>query len=297
MWEADMKRGLGWFCSPRRAKETKLQVTIAFLFLASSFLSACESEIPTLELPIPTPSPTSEYRPIIMNCDDWAMINIGDYQARNNTWGKGDITDWHQCVGLGSDSDGTIMGRWVWDWPESDTVVAFPSILFGHVPPTQPTTEIIPIELTHIDSATVSYEITSQHTGMGNVALDIWLTDTQFPSEWTVPPLTHEIMIWLDTYGGMYPAGSLIDQVRIDGIPYNVYVADNFGLGWRYIAFASETSLLGSRSLDLVSFFSYLRQHDLLTGEEYLAAIELGNEIAGPSVGQTWVNRYIVTVE
>lgn len=292
-----MKRRPGWLSLSSRFEEMKLQVTIVFILLLSSFLSACEFEFPSLGEPTLTPSPASQYRAIVMNCDEWALINRGDYQARNNTWNKGDITDWHQCIGLGYDNDGTLMARWEWDWPESPTVVAFPCILFGHVPPVDATTESIPIQLSKINSATVSYKIESEHTGRGNLAFDIWLMDTQSSSYWSAPPVTHEIMIWIDSYGDMNPAGSLVDQVTIDGIQYEVYVAEDFGFGQRYIAFASETSLLGSRTINLVSFFSYLSEQDLVTGDEYLAAIELGNEIDGPSVGETRVNSYVVSVE
>lgn len=314
-----MKRRPEWFCSLNRSEEAKLKVTIVFLLLLSSFLSACDFENPALVPPTPTPSPTTEfvpststptpipsptltpyptsqYRPIKMDCDEWALDHSGDYQVRNGAWNKGDITDWHQCIGLGNHTDGTLKAQWTWDWPESDTVVSYPHILFGHIPPLDATTEIIPIHLSHINSATVSYEITSQHTGRGNVAFDLWLTDTQSPSKWAFPPFTHEIMIWIDAYGGMDPAGRLVDQVDIDGSTYAVYVAENFS-DHTYIAFASETSLLGSGSINLVSFFSYLRQQDLVTGEEYLAAIELGNEIDGPSVGETKVNKFVVSVE
>lgn len=288
---------------PRRSTETKLQVTIVFLLLLSSFLSACgpgqifgPTPEPTLtRTPMPTPSPPSAYNPIIMKCDDWAMINNGEYQARNNTWGRGDLTDWSQCIGLGNNADGTIKGRWTWDWPDGGA--AFPSILFGQVPPAQSTTASLPIKITDIDSATVIYNISSTHTGMGNVTLDIWLTDTQQPKRWGVPPLTHEIMIWLDAYGGMNPAGTLIDQVSIDGRSYKVYVAEDFILGWRYIAFFSETPQLVARRLNLINFLSYLRENDLVTGEEYLAAIEIGNEIIGGGTGETIVNRYVVSVQ
>ncbi len=188
------------------------------------------------------------------------------------------------------------MGRWTWDLPYSDHVVAYPMILFGQKPPAPTTTDILPIKILDIASATVSYDISSTYTGRGNVALEFWLTDRQNPTTWSVPPITHEIMIWLDAYGGMKPAGRLIEQVSIDGTSYKVYVADNFVLGWRYIAFDSETSQLGAGRLNLVSFLSYLRENDLVTGEEYLAEIEIGNEIAYGG-GETIVHKYEVSIQ
>ena len=103
-------------------------------------------------------------------------------------------------------------------------------------------------------------------------------------------------MIWLDAYGGMQPGGTWIERVSIDGSLYNVYVGENFGQGWRYIAFARETSQLGAGTLNLVSILSYIRGNSLATGNEYLASIEFGNEVISGS-GETIVNKYVVSVQ
>jgi hypothetical protein len=51
------------------------------------------------------------------------------------------------------------------------------------------------MEVGSIDIATVSYNVSSTHSGTGNLAFHMWLTDTQNPSTWGVPPITHEVMI------------------------------------------------------------------------------------------------------
>jgi hypothetical protein len=127
------------------------------------------------------------------------------------------------------------------------------------------------------------------------MAFDIWLTDTQNPSTWGVPPITQEIMIWLDYYGWMRPGGTWLEQTSIDGVPYNVYVGENFGDGWRYIAFVRAKLQLGAGSLNLVSFLTYIQGKGLATGEEYLASIELGNEVVS-GAGETILHQYAVSV-
>lgn len=286
---------------PRSASmsmDTNLKVTVVLLLLSSTFLSACEpgrifNPAPT---PSPTRTPTPAARPVILECGEWARIDVGDYQAYNNPWNKGEQSEWSQCIGLGHASDGTIMGRWTWDWPYSDHVVSYPMIFYGRKPPSSTSNDILPVAILDIGSATVSYDISSTHTGQGNLALEFWLYDTQNPQTWSVPPITHEIMIWLEAYGGMRPAGRLFGRVTIQNNVYQMYIADNFAQGQRYIAFASETSQLGEGRLNLHDFLWYLRENGFVTGEEYLGSIEIGNEIRY-GVGETIVDEYEVSIQ
>jgi hypothetical protein len=100
-------------------------------------------------------------------------------------------------------------------------------------------------------------------------------------------------MIWLDRQGGLSPGGAFSERVSLDNSTYAVYVGDHWGDGWKYIAFVSAEPQLGARTLDLVSFLSYLREKNLITGNEYLASVEFGNEVATGS-GETIVKRYEV---
>jgi hypothetical protein len=289
----------------------KQLVTIVLLFLLSGlFIPACGSRqifnptpssspttTPTAtNTPVPELTSTDVSSTITMKCDDEALIDRGDYRAQNNTWGKGKLSGWSQCIGIGMEADGTLVGRWTWDWLNSGSnVKAYPEIIFGQKPGSATTSKALPIKISDVGIATISYDVSSTYTGSGNVAFDLWLTDTPNPSTWGVPPITHEIMIWLDSHGGMHPGGTQIEQVSIDGFAYNVYVGENIGDGWRYIAFGNIKSQLGVGTLDLGSFLSYIREKNLVKGDEYLASIELGNEVIG-GVGETIVKRYTVSV-
>jgi hypothetical protein len=248
---------------------------------------------PTI-LPVSTLTPTGS--PISVNCNDQANVESGVYRAENNTWGKGTLSGWSQCIGLGMGTDGTLMGRWTWNWPNSgDNVKAYPEIIFGQKPGSVTTSAGLPGKISSLGEVTIAYAVSSTHTGSGNMAFDIWLTNTQNPSTWGAPPITQEIMIWLDYYGGMRPGGTWLEQVSIEGISYNIYVGENFGQGWRYIAFVRAKSQLGAGTINLVSFLSYIQAKSLATGDEYLASIEFGNEVVS-GAGETIVYKYVVSV-
>jgi Glycosyl hydrolase family 12 len=297
----------------------KIHYPIVLFLLLSSFLSGCGSNListpaetpiptstPTLittftptqtNTPTPTATPTIVASQIVSSCEDEALIDIGEYQAQIDAWGKGTLTGWSECIGAGIDTDGTLIGHWTWDWLNSGgNVKAFPAIVFGQVPSRASTTASLPIQISQIDAATISYGVSSKHTGSGNLAFHMWLTNTQNPSTWGVPPITHEVMIWLEAYGGMTPAGAWIKQVGVDNSQYDLFVADNFGMGWKFIVFSKIPDQRGSGTLNLVSFLSYIQKEGLITGNEYLASISLGNEVIS-GIGETNLKGYGITVQ
>jgi len=206
--------------------------------------------------PVPEPAATNVLGAVAMKCDDGAFVDTGDYQTYNNTWGKGNLSGWSECIGAGMNADGTLAARWTWDWLNSGTnVKAYPEIIFGQKPGSATTSKVMPIKISDIGAVTVSYDVASTSTGSGDVAFDIWLTDSPSPSSWGVPPITHEIMIWLDRQGGMSPGGNFIERVSLDSSTYAVFDADKWGQGWKYIAFVSAESRLGVGILNLGNFF------------------------------------------
>lgn len=156
---------------------------------------------------------------------------------------------------------------------------------------------MLPRNLGDIQAATVSLDYESYHTGAGNLSFDIWLADTANPDKFSAPPITHEIMIWLDSYGGMQPSFDAKGTVAIDGLDYEVFEGEQVGKGkgWRYIAFKRTSPQAGSARLNLRSFFTYLKSHGMISGNEFVASVELGNEIVR-GAGETWINSYSVSI-
>ena len=233
---------------------------------------------------------------LVLDCEDQTTLNSGSFRAENNTWGKGTLTGWSQCIGMQTGEDGTLVGRWTWDWPISgNDVKAYPEMIFGQKPGNTSTTADLPKQISSLSEVLISYDVSSTHTGSGNLAFDVWLTDTDNPSTWGVPPIKTEIMIWLESYGSMAPGGGWQERVSIDNTPYSIYTAKNWGDGWDYVAFFRTKPQAGPGSINLVSFLSYMKAKGLITGQEYVASIEFGNEVVGGK-GETNLNKLTVSV-
>jgi hypothetical protein len=71
---------------------------------------------------------------------------------------------------------------------------------------------------------------------------------------------------------------------------------ESVGHGWQYIAFLRTTPQLGRGTIDLAAFLAHVRSMGLATGDEYLAAIEFGNEVIRGR-GETKLHAYAVTLE
>ena len=286
--------------------KTHFQLTICLLLLLNLFLLACGSNLLPTQTNTPTPIPTSTYtptltltpaiNPITMTCEAAAVVNVGEYQAIMGDWGKGSLTGWTQCIDAIIDANGVLVGRWTWDWLNSGgNVKSFPAIVFGQIPSSTSTSSSLPEKISNIDTATVSYNVSSTHSGSGNLILHMWLTNTQNPTTWGVPPITHELIIVLDVYGEMQPAVPSRKQIMIDEISYDLSTGDNFGMGWRFIVFTRMPYQQGAGTLNLTNFFSIVQKEGLITGDEYLASISFGNEIVS-GVGETNLKDYVVTI-
>lgn len=266
--------------------------------------SAASSPAPTTGHGTP-PQPTSgeaagatgTAQPGEMKCDPFATATVGQYMVENNTWGSQGVVGWTQCISGTPHGQRGISAHWKWDWKQTgDNVKAYPEVIFGHKPGyPHSTTTLLPAKLNRIQTLVLDYDVHTEREGAGNMAIDMWLTHTANPTAFAAPPITHEVMIWLDVFGTMYAGGELVDKVRINGTLYRVYVGEKFGLGWRYAAFAPNSPMESKASIDLMPFFVYLKNRNLITTEEFLATVNFGNELISGS-GETRLNRFAVTV-
>jgi hypothetical protein len=298
---------------PLRLPNCPVSLPTAAMLAIAMTLAACGPKdappttvvkVPAVEAPASAPTPSaapvaaSAAADLPLNCDDSVTLPSGSYLMENNSWGKKGVVGWSQCVGVGPSAKGGVAARWTWDWRyEGDQVKAYPEIIYGHKPGyPKSSTPNLPKRLRELQSVTVEYDVAVEREGAGNMAIDMWLTNAPNPTMFAAPPITHEVMIWLEAYGPMYAGGQQVDKVRINGTMYRVFVGEKFGLGWRYVAFAPNSPMQTSGRVDLMPFFEYLKTKNLMTTEEHLAAVNFGNEIIS-GAGETRLNHFAVKVQ
>jgi hypothetical protein len=185
-----------------------------------------------------------------------------------------------------------------WAWPVGTTEVkSYPSIITGNFPgwynagtpniagtwplrkqdgtystvtPSGKTPNtIFPIALpiTGNLTADASWVHNATPTGMGHVAWDIWVQDS--PTQvngFTVPPITHEVMI-IHTYWGNYGAYGYRNpswyshDIVLDGYLWHVYYAPGFNGAWQFVVFEPDSpiALPANYSPNLKTFLNYVK--------------------------------------
>ena len=243
-----------------------------------------------------------------MSCVENYQAAVGPYAVENNMWGKdGVYGSYSQCVGMatGLNSDGSVSAKWTWQFPAGPSEVkSFPNIRIGQRPGLQSTPgSNLPRRLDQVNTVTTSWNTQSTHTGTGQLAYDLWLTadPNVYPGGFPAAPITHEIMVALEPYGGYgldrNPAW-YVEETTINGIRYKVYKADNFGLPnrqWRFLVFQMLTPMVAG-NLDFKPLFTYLKNKGFISGTEYLSSFEFGTE-AVEGTGTVNIRSFKATID
>jgi hypothetical protein len=242
----------------------------------------------------------SRVRPIVGNCQDFAMIDANGYKVNNNPWGKEDLTDYSQCVfatGAGAD---TRFG-WLWRWPVSSPawqVRGYPEIMAGKSPWSPVDTgHNLPAPITSQVALAFDLDLVVGANDAYDFAPEVWLTSDAQPS---TDNIKDEIMFWF-LHNNMTAAGSVVGAFSTQGVDYDVYVnphQDPGGgstvTGWQYVAFVAHTEVR-SGTVQLKPFLDYLVGAGHITGTRYYAGVEFGTEIVNGS-GSAIVKDFSVSV-
>jgi hypothetical protein len=227
-------------------------------------------------------------------CSDWYRQDAGVYRIENNVWNKGDFNGYQQCVFMG-ERDGGFEAGWAWNWPGVRfDVVAYPNIMYGKNPWLPATTASLPLRIGDIDCLEAEFEVIQTGTGKGNLAFDLWVTNSASAQP---ADITREIMIWLSRTG-FWSAGSRIDTITFDGKEVGLWVKENHNPSedyvWTYFAFVYQSDFTEG-VVDLAGFLRYLVENGHISADEYLASIQLGNEIVS-GYGSTVIRDFEVRV-
>jgi hypothetical protein len=189
---------------------------------------------------------------------------------------------------------------WTWFWPGfSVQSFGFPELIFGWKPWSERSTDPrLPVQVANVQRLDVQYAVQTDSSGKQSLALSAWLTNTGTVSANPLA-ITTEVVVWLDYVDGIHPEGQLAGTVKLNDQSYELWSEAPHGdrgngSGWGLHTFkAAERRRSGT--LDLLPFLHHLQAQGRLRNEDFVASVELGNELLG-GAGTTWVDEYQVSV-
>jgi hypothetical protein len=235
-------------------------------------------------------------------CDDWATITLGEYEISNNPWGKGDISDYTQCIFTEKSgiTGGQVSMGWYWQWPwVADGVKAYPEVLYGHKPWNNfSTTDHLPQMIDQINHLSVTFDVNTESSGAVNLLLESWITTG---AEITPESRYGELAIQLYQKNWPGQEGDYVKPVVIDGFPFDFYIAKtaqapgDSGI-WIYFGFVHKGPPIDKGKVDIMDFVNFLMSEGYVDRSYYIATVELGNEI-DHGKGETVIKQFDVDVE
>lgn len=202
-------------------------------------------------------------------CGAWDTVDVegGTYVVQNNVWGASTA----QCIDV--TGTGFRVTRADHGNPTNGAPAAYPSIFEGcHWTHCTVGSEL-PLQVQDISRAATTWSVgTTAADGAWNAAYDLWFKVDPAPG----PPDGAELMIWLDSEGGVQPAGSLVaSDVPIAGATWDVWQAQ---IGWNYIAY-QRTEPTSSVDLDMGAFIADAVARGAVQPSWHLVTVEAGFEI------------------
>lgn len=239
--------------------------------------------------------------PDYTSCEEYNTYRFDELMMENNMWNAENLPpgSFSQCIYHYKEGITTLFG-WEWSYAENQHGVnAYPEVIYGVKPwyADQGSTTIhIPKRIGDITGCKVDYEAECYvDEGEYNLAFDNWICHT---SNVTPENIRFEFMIWED-YQGLTAFGDLHGQVTTTHGIYNLYKGEPdwepAGCNWTYLAFVRTIKRQGG-VVDVDEMIQYLISQGILSVDNYLVSLELGNEV-GNSSGYTVFKKFVVEVK
>lgn len=197
-------------------------------------------------------------------------IESGEYIIQDNEWNSSA----EQCV-TPSTGTGWSVTTANFNLPTNGAPATYPSIYKGcHWGLCTTTNSMMPIQVSDLGTATTSWSTTQPATGAYDVAYDIWFNSTP-----TTPgqPDGTELMIWLNSRGGVQPFGSQTGTANLDGMAWNVWQGQQ--TSWKIISYVLNPGGTSFTNLDVKSLIEDAVARGSLNPAHYLIDAEAGFEI------------------
>ena len=201
-------------------------------------------------------------------CAKQATIAAGDYNIQTNEWNSG----LRQCI----TTSGTAWSVTTADFnlAANGAPATYPSIYKGCHWGNCTSNSGLPVRVSKLTSATTSWSTTQVIAGAYDVAYDLWFNST--PTTLGQPDGT-EVMIWLNSRGGVEPFGSQTASVSIGGLNWNVWTGQQSA--WKIISYVLNPGGTSFSNLNVLALIQDAASRGSINSAHYLIDAEAGFEI------------------
>jgi chitodextrinase len=204
-------------------------------------------------------------------CQPFGTIDTqdGQYRIQANEWNSSA----QQCITYNSGTAWSVSTA-NFSLPTNGAPATYPSIFKGcHWGNCTPGSGL-PIQVNNLATATSSWSTAQVGSGAYDVAYDIWFNSTP-----TTPgqPDGTELMIWLNSRGGVQPFGSRTGTSGAAGHNWDVWTGQQSS--WKIISYVSNPGVTAVDNLDVKALINDAVSRGSLNSAHWLIDAEAGFEI------------------
>jgi glycosyl hydrolase family 12 len=208
----------------------------------------------------------------VSDCTQWGTTDLqgGAYIYQQNEWNSSD----QQCVGIDTSSGAWSVDQANFGLATNGAPATYPSSYKGCHWGLCTSDSGLPIQVSALRSATSSWSTTQPGSGAYDVAYDIWFNST--PTTDGQPDGT-ELMIWINSRGGVQPFGSQTGTANLAGMSWNVWTGNQSS--WKIISYVLQPGATSVDNLDVKALIDDSVSRGSLNPSHYLIDAEVGFEI------------------
>jgi chitodextrinase len=197
-------------------------------------------------------------------------IQGGEFIIQDNEWNSSA----EQCLTYTSGTAWSVTTA-NFNLPTNGAPATYPSIYKGcHWGLCTTANDSMPIQVSNLATATTSWSTTQPASGAYDVAYDIWFNSTP-----TTPgqPDGTELMIWLNSRGGVQPFGSQTGTANLAGANWNVWTGQQ--TSWKIISYVLNPGGTSFTNLNVKALIDDAVSRGSLNRSHFLIDAEAGFEI------------------
>lgn len=220
----------------------------------------------------------------VSKCNKYDTVNINGkvYVVQNNVWND---VDGSQCISVDNVTGNFKITSANHNKPTNGAPAGYPSIFKGCHWGNCTINSGMPVRVSALSSAITSWSTTQPGSGTYNAAYDIWFNKQPTTGG---QPNGAELMIWLNSRGGVQPAGSKVASVSINGATWNVWKGKGSS-GWNIISYVRATGTTSVSNFNLLAFIKDAVSRGSIQTAWYLIDVEAGFEpwVSGAGLGSS----------